>query len=181
MAGSLHGMATRYLSTTKMEQQCCTRIQPFNITFFIAMYSVAFYHIVTGIVGMVRGVGSLWIHLSWHLKSLVRCQNTPFMKYRPRAVDLQPENHASYLEGWTILIPEIRLNPEDTAVMRFLNNAQREALPKISQGGTGFVALYQTILTSFLLDFYTSVLRRYHATQTYFASSLLPATNTGCC
>lgn len=165
-----------------MEQQCWSRIQPFQYHIFHCNVEHSLLPIATGIMVMVHCVGSLWVHLSWDLTSLVSWQNTPFMKYRPWAVDIRPEKHAAYLEGWTILIPQVHLNTEDRAVMRVLNNAQREVLTKISQDGTGFLALHQIILTSFLLDFYTSFLRPYHATQeTYFASSLLRATNTDRC
>jgi len=43
----------------------------FSITFFIAMYSITFCHLVRGIMGMVLSVGTLWVHLSWDLMSLV--------------------------------------------------------------------------------------------------------------
>ena len=177
MAGSLHGMATRYLSTVKMEQQCQSRIQLFQYHIFIAMYSIAFYHIVTRI--MVHGVSSLCVHLSWDLMSLVSWQNTPFMKYRPWAVDIQPENHVAYLEGWTILIPLVHLNPEWWGSWTMHKGKCRQRTLKVAQV---FLALHQTILMSFHLDFYTSFLWPYHATQeTYFASSLLPATNADHC
>lgn len=152
MVCQVQGIAWQHVHKAKMEQKCWSRIQPFQYHPFIAMYSIAFYCTVAGIMGMVHGVCSLWAHPSWDFMSLLSWQN-----HLSRSTV-----HKQWTEAWKSCNIPWGVNRPYSPSPSQPRGCGRDEAPKQHCRGSlrvaGFVALHQTILTRFRLDFHTSFL-----------------------